>query len=177
MGIDRLENIFHPKSIAVVGGSERPGSIGRALMHNLIDADFVGPIHPINGKHASVMGKKAYASLSEIDDPIDLVVVATPMETVPEIVAECCQIGAAGAVIISAGGKETGPAGRDLEDRILDVASESGLRIIGPNCLGIMCGAARLNASFAARMPLDGRLAFISQSGAICAAVLDLSVK
>ena len=177
MGIDRLENLFHPKSIAVVGASERSGSVGQAVMRNLIDAGFEGPVYPVNAKHPTIMGKPAYPSLGHVEDPVDLVVIATPMETVPEIIAGCQQIKAAGAVIISAGGKETGQSGWHMETKIRDAVAGSGLRIIGPNCLGIMCGSARLNASFAARMPLDGKLAFISQSGAICAAILDFSVK
>jgi acetyltransferase len=177
MSIERLESIFHPQSIAVVGASARPGSVGRAVMQNLIEGGFEGPVYPINMRHPSIMDKKSYASLCQVEDQVDLVVVATPLETVPEIISDCGRIKAAGAVIISAGGKETGPAGRQLETKILNAAAGTGLRIIGPNCLGIMCGAARLNASFASRMPLDGKLAFISQSGAICTAILDFSVK
>ncbi len=177
MSVDGLDAVFHPKSIALVGASERPGSVGHAVMRNLIDGGFDGPVYPVNERHGSIMGKRAYAALSRIEEPVDLVVVATPMATVPEIIAECGRLKAAGAVIISAGGKETGQTGRHLEARIRDTATASGLRIIGPNCLGIMCGASRLNASFAARMPLDGKLAFISQSGAICAAILDFSIK
>ncbi len=123
------------------------------------------------------MGKNAYTALSHIETPVDLVVVATPMETVPEIIADCRRIKTAGAVVISAGGKETGERGRQHEARIRQAAAGSEVRIIGPNCLGIMCTSARLNATFAARMPLEGKLAFISQSGAICAAILDYSVK
>ena len=177
MGIDRLDNLFHPKSIAVVGASERPGSVGRAVMHNLMGAGFEGPVYPVNERHPSIMGKKAFPALNRIGEPVDLVIVATPMKTVPPIIAGCSRIGAAGAVIISAGGKETGHMGRQLETRIREEAAQTGLRIIGPNCLGIMCSASGLNASFAARMPLDGKLAFVSQSGAICTAILDFSVK
>lgn len=177
MSIERLESIFHPQSIAVVGASARPGSVGRAVMQNLIEGGFEGPVYPINMRHPSILDKKSYASLSQVEDQVDLVVVATSLETVPEIISDCGRIKAAGAVIISAGGKETGQAGRQLETKILNAAAGTGLRIIGPNCLGIMCGAAHLNASFASRMPLDGKLAFISQSGAICTAILDFSVK
>ncbi len=177
MGIDRLEHIFQPRSIAVVGASTRVGSVGQAVMRNLIEAGFKGPVYPVNAKHPLIMDKKAYTTLGEIEAPVDLVVVATPMETVPQIIAESGRIKAAGTVIISAGGKEVGPPGKLLEAKIRDEAAETGLRIIGPNCLGIMCSHSRLNASFAARMPLDGKLAFVSQSGAICAAILDFSVK
>ena len=177
MGIDRLDTIFHPTSVAIVGASARPGSVGQAVLRNLIDGGFEGPIYPVNERHPSIMGKKAYTDLTQIGDPVDLVVVATPMETVPGIVVDCSRIKAAGAVIIPAGGKEAGQSGRHLEANIRDAAAGSGLRIIGPDCLGIMCGPARLNASFAGRMPLDGKLAFASQSGAICTAILDFSLK
>ena len=177
MSIEQLDCMFHPTSIAVVGASDRSGSVGQAVMRNLINGGFEGPVHPVNARHPLVMGKKAHSALSHIESPVDLVVVATPMETVPEIIAECRRIKAAGAVVISAGGKETGQRGRQHEAQIYAAAAGSAVRIIGPNCLGIMCTAARLNASFAARMPLEGKLAFISQSGAICAAILDYSVK
>ena len=177
MGIDRLENMFHPNAIAVVGASTRQGSLGRTVMQNLIDTGFEGPVYPVNPGHASIMGKKSFAALNRIEKPVDLVVVATPMETVPAIIDAAGRINAAGAVVISAGGKETGRAGRNVEATIRENAARSGLRVIGPNCLGIMCGATRLNAGIAARMPLDGKLAFISQSGAICTAILDFSVK
>jgi acetyltransferase len=177
MGIERLENIFHPKSIAVVGASERLGSVGRAVMRNLVEAGFEGRLHPVNPKHRSIMGRTAYPSLNHVEGPLDLVVVATPIETVPEIIAQCRHIDAAGAVVISSGGKETGENGRQVERQIHQAAADSRLRIIGPNCLGIMCTASRLNASFAARMPLAGKLAFVSQNGAIGAAILDYSVK
>ncbi|WP_319409688.1 bifunctional acetate--CoA ligase family protein/GNAT family N-acetyltransferase [uncultured Desulfosarcina sp.] len=177
MGIDRLDTIFHPASIAIVGASARPGSVGRAILRNLIDGGFEGPIFPVNEIDASIMGKKAYTALSRIEDPVDLVVVATPLETVPGIVADCSRIKAAGVVIISADGKEAGLSGRPLESKIRDAAALTGLRIVGPNCLGIMYGPARLNASFAGPMPLDGKLAFVSQSGAICTAILDFSLK
>ena len=177
MSVDRLDCMFNPTSIAVVGASDRSGSVGQAVMHNLIDGGFEGPVYPVNARHPLVMGKNAYTALNHIEAPVDLVVVATPMETVPEIIATCGHIKTAGAVVISAGGKEAGEPGRQVEAQIHQAAAGSGIRIIGPNCLGIMCTAARLNASFAARMPLAGKLAFISQSGAICAAILDYSVK
>ena len=175
MGITRLDSLFHPQSIAVVGASERPGSIGRAVMDNLIKDGFDGPIFPVNIKRSSIMGNKAYDRLDRIGAPVDLAVVATPMETVPEIIGECSRLDIPGAVIISAGGKETGDSGRRREQQIQ--AAGSGLRIIGPNCLGIMCSAAKLNASLAPRMPLAGKLAFVSQSGAICTAILDYSIR
>ena len=177
MGITGLEKLFHPRSIAVVGASERPGSIGRAVMNNLIQAQFDGSIFAVNSKYPSIMGRKAYSRLQEMDAPVDLAIVATPMESVPGIIGECARLGVSSAVIISAGGKETGENGRRLEERVRQATQGSGLRIIGPNCLGVMCSASKLNASFANRMPLSGKLAFVSQSGAICTAILDYSIR
>ena len=177
MGIAHIDNLFQPRSIAVVGASERQGSIGRAVMDNLIAGGFDGPIHAVNARRSSILGHKACQDLHHIEAPVDLVVVATPLETAPAIVRECVDLNVSAAVIISAGGKEIGEPGRRLEKKIQTAAAGSGLRIVGPNCLGVMCSASKLNASFAARMPLPGKLAFISQSGAICAAILDYSIK
>ena len=177
MGIDRLDTFFHPASVAIVGASERNESVGRAVMQNLIAGGFDGPIHPINPRRSTIMNRRASSSLTQIDDPVDLVVITTPMETVPAIIDECVLVNASTAIIISAGGKETGSAGKLLENRILQAASETGLRILGPNCLGVMCQSSRLNATLATKMPMDGRLAFISQSAAICTAILDYSLK
>ncbi|MFH2064349.1 MAG: bifunctional acetate--CoA ligase family protein/GNAT family N-acetyltransferase [Pseudomonadota bacterium] len=177
MSTDKLDRVFQPKSIAVVGASTNTDSVGYAVMRNLDQAGFKGTVYPVNKKHLVFIGKKSYESLFQIEEPVDLVVVVTPMAVVPEIIAQCCKIDAAGAVIISAGGKEVGEQGRLIESKIREAAGSSGLRIIGPNCLGIMCSTSALNASFARRMPLPGKLAFISQSGAICTAILDFSVK
>ena len=177
MSTEKLDRVFHPKSIAVVGASTNPDSVGYAVMRNLHESGYKGSVYPVNRKHQVFVGKKSFESLAHIGEPVDLVVVVTPMAVVPDIISQCCRINAAGAVIISAGGKEIGEQGKQIEARILEQAQGCGLRIIGPNCLGIMCGAACLNASFATRMPLDGSLAFVSQSGAICTAILDFSVK
>jgi acetyltransferase len=177
MGINGLERVFHPTSIAVVGASDQRATIGYAVMYNLTAAGFEGPIYPVNPRRSEIMGLRVVRSLTEIDGPVDLLVVATPIDTVVQIINESGHLNAAGAVIISAGGKETGAAGRQREARIQSAAREVGLRLIGPNCLGITCRTAHLNASFAARMPLEGNLAFISQSGAICTAILDYSAK
>jgi acetyltransferase len=177
MSTEQLEKVFHPRSIAVVGASTCPDSVGYAVMKNLTQGGFAGPVYPVNKKHHVFIGKKSYQSLHQIDEPVDLVVVVTPMEVVPEVIAECCTIHAAGAVIISAGGKEIGEQGRQLETEIREAAKDSTLRIIGPNCQGIMCSASCLNAGLATRMPLEGKLAFISQSGAICKAILDFSIR
>ena len=177
MGIDRLDAFFHPASVAVVGASDRSGSVGHAVMRNLIEGGFKGPIHPINPRCATIMDRRAFSTLSQMDDPVELVVVTTPLETVPAIIHECAHVNASGAIIISAGGKETGKTGKQLEGRIHQAAAKIGLRILGPNCLGIMCQASRLNATLAKPMPIAGRLAFVSQSAAICTAILDYSIK
>ena len=175
MSIRGLDRIFHPKGIALIGAGERPGTIGRTLMDNLLAGDLRGAVFAVNPAHDRVMGIPAYASVRDIDRPVDLAVIATPIRTVPGIVRECAQAGVGGVVIISAGGKEIGEEGRRIESEIALQCGKSGLRIIGPNCMGIICSRPRMNASFAAATPLPGRLAFVSQSGAICAAILDLS--
>ena len=177
MSAINLDKIFRPKSIAVVGASQRAGSIGSAIMHNLIHEGYPGKVYPINPRHKTIWEIEAFPSLSELGSPVDLVIMATPIASAPQIVKECKKAGVGGVVIISAGGKETGTKGRELESAIKNEAKDSGLRIIGPNCLGIVCSQAKLNATFASHMPLPGKMAFISQSGAICTSVLDLSIK
>jgi len=177
MSAINLDKIFRPKSIAVVGASQRTGSIGSAIMRNLIQEGYPGKVYPINPRHKTIWDLEAFPSLSELEPTVDLVIMATPIASAPQIVKECKNAGAGGAIIISAGGKETGTKGRELEAAIKNEARDSGLRIIGPNCLGIVCSQAKLNASFASHMPLTGNMAFISQSGAICTSVLDLSIK
>jgi acyl-CoA synthetase (NDP forming) len=177
MSIENLDKIFHPKFIAVVGASEREGSIGAALMRNLLKGGFTGDLYPINLRRKKVMDIRAYPSVSDLKTPVDLALISTPITTAPQIVKECAEAGIGGVVIISAGGKEIGAAGKNVEAAIRKEASRNGLRVIGPNCLGIVSSRSRLNASFASHMPLPGKMAFISQSGAICTAILDLSIR
>lgn len=177
MSIDNLDKIFKPESIAVVGASERKGSVGAALMHNLIERGFAGHIHPINPNHKKIHKLPACPSVKDLKTPVDLAVIATPILSAPQIVKECAEAGVGGVVIISAGGKEIGQQGQQLETAIKKEAAQSGLRIIGPNCLGIVSSRAKLNASFASQMPISGKMAFLSQSGAICSAILDLSIQ
>ena len=177
MSAINLDKIFHPQSIAVVGASQRSGSIGFALMRNLIQEGYPGKVYPINPRYKTIWKLEAFPSLLELESPVDLVIMAAPIASAPQTVRECKENGAGGVVIISAGGKETGAKGRELESAIKNEAKDSGLRIIGPNCLGIVCSQAKLNASFASHMPLPGKMAFVSQSGAICTSVLDLSIK
>jgi acetyltransferase len=176
MSVINLDKIFRPKSIAVVGASERPGSIGNALMRNLIERGFGGKIQPINPNHQEIWNLPACPSIGDLKSPHDLAVICTPMAQVPQVVEQCADGGISGAVIISAGGKEIGDEGKKAEASISQAARRPGMRVIGPNCVGIIANRSRLNASFANQMPLAGKMAFVSQSGAICTAILDLSV-
>jgi len=177
MSVEYLDKVFQPKSVAVVGASEKEGSIGAALMRNIINGGYKGIIYPINPKHKIMWDLPVYPSVSAINEPVDLVVIATPIATAPDIIRECGKIGVGGVIVISAGGKEAGDKGKEIEAAIKKEAEASGVRIVGPNCLGIISTYSNLNASFASRMPLSGKMAFISQSGAICTAILDLSIK
>ncbi|TKB24611.1 GNAT family N-acetyltransferase [Desulfopila sp. IMCC35006] len=172
-----LERIFKPHRVAVVGASEKTGSIGNALMKNLIEGGFSQTLLPVNPKYQAVHGLAAVKSIGDLSPGVDLAIIATPIHTVPDIVKECVKNKIAGAIVISAGGKEVGEAGREVEEQIRATAYAGGLRIVGPNCLGIIRPGGKLNASFAAGMPDAGDLAFVSQSGAICTAILDLAFK
>lgn len=160
-----------------MGASERTKSIGNSVMQNLVNGGFKGRIIPVNPKRKTIYGLSTYGAVTDIDTPVDLVVIGTPIATVPDIVRQCVQSHIPGAIVLSAGGKEIGDKGRDLESKIRKEAAKGDLRIIGPNCMGIISSGAKLNASFSSIMPLSGKMAFISQSGAICAAILDLSVR
>ncbi|MEZ6097723.1 MAG: bifunctional acetate--CoA ligase family protein/GNAT family N-acetyltransferase [Pirellulaceae bacterium] len=178
MAIRNLDKIFRPQSVAVIGASEQASSVGTTVMRNLLDADFEGAIFPVNPKHESVFDRQAVGSVKDLQENVDLAVVCTPARTVPDIVRECGQAGIMGLVIISAGFRETGDEGKQLEAQIDEARREfDGMRIVGPNCLGVMAPHAKLNASFADAMPPAGRVAFISQSGALCTSVLDWAIK
>ena len=177
MSVHNLERVFHPRSVAVIGASEREGSVGSALMRNLTSWEYAGTVYPVNPNRQTILGLPAVPSISDLDSGVDLAILATPIATAPELVKECARAGVGGVILVAAGGKETGEKGRALESQIKTEAGRSGLRIIGPNCLGIISGKSKLNASFANRTPLPGKMAFLSQSGAICTAILDLSIK
>jgi len=172
--IRNLDKIFRPRRIAVVGASDVPGKVGRVLLQNLIGHGFSGVVYPVNPQREAVQGIAAYKSLSALPHAPDLAVICTPAATVPELVDECGRLGIMGVLIISAGFREVGSEGKQLEDRVKEAAARhSGLRIVGPNCLGLMVPSIALNASFAASMAAPGRVAFVSQSGALCTSVLD----
>ncbi len=172
-----LDAIFAPKAVAVIGATEKAGSVGRTLLWNLISNPFGGTVFPINPKRASVLGIKAYANIAAVPEPVDLAVVVTPAPTVPSVIRECVDAGVKGAIIISAGFKETGPSGIELERDILEQARRGKMRLIGPNCLGVMSPLTGLNATFASAMARPGNVGFISQSGALCTAILDWSFR
>ncbi|BAY62821.1 GCN5-related N-acetyltransferase [Calothrix brevissima NIES-22] len=172
-----LSSIFAPATVAVIGASDSPGSVGRTLLWNLIGNPFGGTVFPVNPKHHSVMGIKSYANIAEVPDAVDLAIIATPAPTVPKIVRECVAAGVKSAVIVSAGFKEIGAPGIELEQQILHEARLGKLRIIGPNCLGVMNPHTGLNATFASTMARPGNVGFISQSGALCTSILDWSLR
>jgi acetyltransferase len=169
--------IFAPKSIAVVGATEREQSVGRTVMDNLIKGGFPGKIFPVNPTKDTILGMKAYPSVTALPEPPDLAVIITPPKTIPGIIRECAQTGVPGAIIISAGFKEIGPEGAELERQVKVEAARGNMRIVGPNCLGVMVPHMKMNATFAADMARPGSVGFISQSGALCTAILDWSLK
>jgi acetyltransferase len=172
-----LDAIFAPRTIAVIGATDKEGSVGRTIFANLIGSSLGRTIFPVNPKRPDVLGVKAYPRVSEVPGPIDLAVVVTPAATVPDVIGECASAGVRGAIVISAGFKEIGVAGADLERRVLEEARRGRMRLIGPNCLGVMRPYVGLNATFAGRMALPGSVAFLSQSGALCTAILDWSLR
>ena len=159
-----LEPFFKPKSIAVVGATTTKNSVGNTLMNNLVTGKFEGKIFPVNPKYETLFDLKCYPSIDAIDEEIELVVIITPAKTVPGIIDQCVNKKAKGAIIISAGFKELGPEGLELENEVLKRARKGNLRLIGPNCLGIMNPLFNYNATFAATMALKGNIAFVSQS-------------
>lgn len=172
-----LDAIFAPKSIAVIGASQREGSVGRTVLWNLISHPFGGTVFPVNPKHHSVLGIKTYPNIAAVPEPVDLAIVITPASTVPGVIGECVDAGVKGAIVLSAGFKEIGTTGAELEQQVLQQVRRGKMRLIGPNCLGVMNPHTGLNATFAHGMALPGKVGFISQSGALCTAILDWSFR
>ncbi len=173
--MEGLQAIFYPRSIAVIGASRESGSVGQSVLANLISSRFKGVVFPVNPKASAILGIKAYPRLSDIPEKVDLVVIVVPSQVVPAVLEECGQAGVKGAIIISAGFKEIGGAGAELEVHVQDIASRYRITLVGPNCLGVINTdpVSSLNATFGTQMPREGNIAFISQSGALCVAVLD----
>jgi GNAT superfamily N-acetyltransferase/predicted CoA-binding protein len=165
--------LLAPASVALVGASEREGSLGRIVWQNLAAGGLGGPLHPVNPKHRQVFGERAFARLRDLAEPPDLAVIVTPARTVPEILADAGKAGVRAAAVLTSGFGETGDAGRALQDEALAAARAQGVRMLGPNCLGLMRTDAGLNATFSPVPARPGKLALVSQSGAICTAILD----
>ncbi|MDP3980850.1 MAG: CoA-binding protein, partial [Chlamydiota bacterium] len=172
-----LRSIFSPKQVALIGATDKQGSVGRSILWNLIVNPFGGTIYPVNPKRNNVLGIKAYPDIKSIPEQVDLAIIVTPAQTVPGVIKQCVDAGVRSAIIISAGFKETGLEGKKLEQEILTHAKRGKMRIIGPNCLGVMMPGNNFNATFASKIAMPGNVGFISQSGALCTAVLDWSLK
>lgn len=168
-----LQHFFNPSSVAVVGASQNPAKIGYKILNNIVQYDYGGSVYPINPKAQEILGLKAYPDLTSVPSKIDLAVIALPAPAVMDVLKQCGKKGIDSIVVISAGFKETGPEGAHLEEDLAMQAKELGIRVVGPNCLGIIDTTSSLNASFAAGMPLAGHIGFFSQSGALCVAILD----
>jgi acetyltransferase len=172
-----LDAFFNPRSVAVIGATDREGSVGRTLLANLTNSRFQGKVYPVNPQHASLLGLPSFRSIGKVPAPVDLVIVATPAATVPAVIGECVDAQVKSAVVISAGFRETGKTGADLEEEIAEHLRRGPLRMIGPNCLGISNPITGLNATFAQTIANAGNVAFLSQSGALLTAILDWSLK
>lgn len=172
-----LDPFFTPGNVAMIGATENPGSVGRTTMWNLMSTPFGGAIFPVNPRRQSVLGIKAYPTVKDIPAEVSLAVITTPAKFIPGIIKECGEAGIKAAIVISAGFKEAGEEGKRLERELLAEASKADMRIIGPNCLGVMIPPSGLNATFAACMARPGNVGFLSQSGALCTAVLDWSMR
>ncbi len=173
MNTHYLNPLFTPSSVAVFGASDRPDSVGQIVFQNMLESGFQGALYPINPKYPEVQGKRAYASIAEISEPVELVVIATPPQTVLGIIESCGIHGVKAAIIITAGFGATGYGGAELERELLETARRYGIRLVGPNCLGIMRPPIGLNATFNRGGANSGNIAFVSQSGALCTAILD----
>ena len=171
-----LEMLTEPRGVAVVGASTDPAKLGYQVLNNVIQYGYEGAIYPVNPTATEILGKKAYPSVLECPDPVDLAVLLVPNKAVPGVIEQCGQRGLKGAVIITAGFREVGPAGKALENQVIEIAKRYGMRLIGPNVLGIIDTVCKLNASFAAGMPRRGAIAFMSQSGALCTSILDMAM-
>ena len=170
-----MKSLFDPSSVAVVGASREAGSVGHELLKNVVSSKYGGKVFPVNPRADNVLGLPCYHDIREIPEPVDLAVIAVPAMRVPDVIEGCGENETKVAVVISAGFKEAGPEGAELERRVMEIARSHELRVVGPNCLGVIDTHTPLNATFAARMPPSGNVALVSQSGALLTAVLDWS--
>lgn len=172
-----LQSLFLPASVAVIGATDREGSVGRTVLANLVQGSYQGRVYPVNRKHSTLLGIRCYAHPKDLPEPVDLAVIMTPAATVPGVVRECVEAGLRSAIVISAGFKERGPEGLERERQIQAELRHGSMRLLGPNCLGMMNPWMGLNATFARDIARPGNVAFLSQSGALLAAILDLSLR
>ena len=178
MNTHKLNNIFNPKRIALIGVTTNPNSVSGKVLINLVSGGFRGVVYPVNPEHEAVMGIPCYPDVKSLPKIPDLGIICSPAEKVPAAVRLCGEAGIRGIIIISAGFRETGEAGLKLEETVRsEIKKFDGMRVLGPNCLGIIVPSLKLNASFAAEMPRQGNIAFISQSGALCTSVLDWAIE
>ncbi len=173
MGVEKLDKLFNPQRIAVIGASDKDRSVGARILRNLVGVGYKGAVYPVNTFRPTVQGITAYPTIERIPRQVDLAIIATPAHTVPQIVEECGRAGVSVLTIISAGFKEAGDEGEKFENQILKSMNQYGMRVVGPNSLGVMRPSVRLNATFANKAAEPGKIAFISQSAALCASVLD----
>ncbi len=171
-----LDKIFDPKNVAIIGASDVEGSVGYALVKNFSQLGYGGKVYLVNIRKPEILGFKTYKTVNQIPEPVDLAIIATPAKTVPDVMEECGRAHVKGVIIVSGGFKETGLAGKALEDKILEVAKKYSIRVIGPNCIGIIHPKINLNATFLDKMPKSGNIAFLSQSGALGSAILDWAI-
>ncbi|MFA5572211.1 MAG: GNAT family N-acetyltransferase [Candidatus Bathyarchaeia archaeon] len=171
-----LDKVFNPQTVAIIGASDVEGSVGYAIVKNFTQSGFAGKVFFVNIKKTEILGVKTYQTIDQIPEQIDLAMIATPAKTVPGVMEECGKANVKGVIIVSAGFKEIGPAGKALEDQVGVIAKKYGVRVIGPNCIGILRPRINLNATFLDKMPKPGNIAFLSQSGALGSAILDWAI-
>ena len=171
-----LSALLRPRSVAVVGASREPGKVGHVILTNLLAGGFAGDLYAVNPSASEVLGVRSYPSLTQLPETVDLAVIAVPARAVPGVMSECQEAGVGAVAVISAGFTESGPGGAALQREVLDIAKRSGIRLLGPNCLGLISTHHRLNAAFAGEMPPPGGISFVSQSGALGTAIVDRSL-
>jgi len=170
-----LEKFFNPKSVAIIGASRQKGKVGYEILRSMLDAGFPGKIFPVNSQADSIENLKCYPDIPAIGEVPDLVVIVVPAKVVPSVMQQCAAVGAKAVIVITAGFKEVGEEGRKLEQQVIQIAKQAGIRVIGPNCLGLIVPAKKLNASFGGALPAVGVTGYLSQSGALMAAILDMA--
>jgi len=175
--VKKLDDIFSPKSIAVVGASNDLSKVGSGVLKNILDSKYKGRVYPVNPKRRKVLGKKCYSKVSDIEEVVDVAMIAIPARFVPDVIKDCAKTGVKAAVILSSGFKEAGQEGQKLNNKIIEIARKENIRIMGPNCMGFIRPSINLNASFSKKAPIEGNIAFISQSGALGSSTLDWALK